>query len=734
MSRVPTVLQTAETDCGPACLTALLRWHGKRAKLVDLRTDMDPGRDGSSGVLMRHTGQRWGLPLQAQLVDPQELATRIQELPVPLVLHLARQHYVVVDRTREHYVEVMDPAVGRRRLSREELATQASGLVLLLGATDTTLTQDANTPRPVSATTANAGVLGALLKSVRHELTRAGVLSLFLAVGGLALPVTTAFIVDALVADSVDQHRWLAIGLALALTVGLLTWARDWTLTTLQRRMAGQLSTTVATTLFSRTLKFFDRRSVGDLFGRVESAHSIHALLSVTLLGAGLDALLTIGYLLALLFLAPTLAGVTTGIIIICLLVSGFVARRSAKLRREEILVTADSSTMLVDSIDGMNTLRAYGAETPLLERWQKLLNRRLHLTRSRARLNGLSVALLAAMAVATPLLILVLAASPASTITGALTTVTPGTALGLMALASATLAPVSSLAVQLVAAADLRPLLDRVQDLMLAEPERTTGHDPGELTGALRLRNVSFRHERHGRDTIRNVTADVPAGSTVCILGPTGCGKSTLAQLLAGLYEPTQGHIAFDAHNLHELDLAVLRDHIGVVFQDFWAAAGTIRDAVLMSRIGYSDEDIWRALLQAQLAEEIVALPMGLNTRLGSGGTGLSGGQRQRLELARALLGQPKVLILDEPTSALDGDTEQAIETTLRDLNITRIIVTHRLSIAAAADQLWIMRDGELVEHGSPTELASDGGWYCRLLASQRRSSYELIPDTPLR
>jgi len=733
MSRVPTVLQTAETDCGPACLTSLLRWQGKRVKLIDLRNDMDPGRDGSSGLLMRHTGQRWGLPMQAQLVEPDELAARIHELPLPFVLHLTRQHYVVVDRTREHHIEVMDPAVGRRRLTRDEVAEESSGLVLSLGGTDETASVDGDEPKLVSASSTSPGVLVTLLKSVRAELSQAGSLSLLLAVGGLALPVATALIVDALVADAVDQHRWLAIGLALALTVGLLTLARDWTLATLQRRMAGQLSTTVATTLFSRTLKFFDRRSVGDLFGRVESAHAIHALLSVTLLGAGLDALLTFGYLIALFVIAPTLAAVTTAIIFVCLFVSGLVAKRSASLRREEILVTADSSTMLVDSIDGMTTLRAYGAETPLLGQWQQLLDRRLQLTRSRTRLNAVSVALLAAMAVVTPLIILILAASPTLN-TNAITDITVGTALGLMALAAATLAPVSSLAVQLVAAADLRPLMDRVEDLMLAEPVRTQGADPGKLTGALRLNKVRFRHERHGRDVLRGISADVPAGSTVCILGPTGCGKTTLAQVIAGLHEPTEGQILFDGRALSELDLAALRAQIGVVFQDSWTPAGTIREAILMSRSSYTDDDIWRALFQAQLAEEILALPMGLNTRLGSGGTGLSGGQRQRLALARALLGQPKILVLDEPTSALDGDTEQVIETALRELNITRIIVTHRLSIAATADQLWVMRDGELVEHGTPAELASGDGWYAQLVTAQHASSsYELTPDTSL-
>lgn len=725
MSRVPTVLQTAETDCGPACLTAMLRAQGHRVTLTDLRADMDPGRDGSSGVVMRRTGQRWGLPLQAQLVDPQDLGQRIHEIPLPFVLHLTRQHYVVVDKIRRDHVEVMDPAVGRRRLSRPQIAEESSGMVLFLGSVDAN-DDDAPAPATVSDTRA-PGVLATVLRGVRGELARAGFLSLLLAVGGLALPITTALIVDALVADAVAQHRWLAIGMALALAIGLLTLARNWVLATLQRRMAGHLSTSVATTLFSRNLKFFDRRSVGDLFGRVESAHAIHALLSVALLGAGLDALLTIGYVIALVVIVPPLAAVTTGIILLCLVISGVVAKRSANLRREEILVTADSSTLLVDGIDGITTLRAYGAESSMLAKWQQLLDRRLDLTRCRARLNALSMALLAAMAVATPLIILVMASAPALAHSSAFGQITPGTALGLMALASATLAPVASLATQLVEAADLRPLLDRVQDLTLAAPERSGGNHPGELTGSITIDNVSFKHERYGREILRDFNAQVPAGSTVCILGPTGCGKTTLAQIMAGMHSPTAGRVLVDGNDVETLDPEAFRAQVGVVFQDSWTPAGTIREAILVSRTGFTDEDIWRALFHAQLAQDILALPMGLDTRLGSGGSGLSGGQRQRLALARALLGEPKILVLDEPTSALDGDTERAIEAALVELNITRIIVTHRLSIATAADQLWVMHNGELVEAGSPADLAASDGWYAQLLEAHSTSSQQL-------
>ncbi|MBK7821932.1 MAG: peptidase domain-containing ABC transporter [Tessaracoccus sp.] len=703
MPRVPVVLQTAETDCGPACLAALARAFGHRAALPQLRTQLDPGRDGTTALALRDAAGPWGVQLNALLATPDEVAERIGELPLPSVIHLSRQHYVVADKVRrDGSVRVMDPAVGRRTFGRDELREQASGLVLVAEPSEV------HDPPPVPPK--RPATLLQVLRTARGDLAGAGALSTLLALSGLGLPVMTALIVDGVVADSSGHGTWLAGGIALAFVVGLLSLARYLVLARLQQRLAGSLSTRVAGTLFSRHLRFFDRRSVGDLFGRVESAHAVHALLSVTLLGTVLDAVLTIGYLSALAVIAPTLAGIAVTGVGVSLLVTLAIARACASLRREEILVAAEASTTMVDSIAGIATLRAYGAEPHILAGWTALLDRRLALTRRRARLSALSLSLLSGVIVGTPLVVLVVASSSDG--------FTAGAALGLMALASATLAPVSSLAAQLVQAADLRPMLDRIEDLETADGDRRGGASPDQLRGGLSLRGVRFRYDRFSDDVLGPIDVDVRPGAKIGVLGPTGCGKSTLAHLLCGLYEPTAGTILLDGRELSGLDLASVRRQVGVVFQDNWLCSGTIREAVLAGRERYSDDDVWRALAQAQIAEELACLPLGLETRLSSGGQGLSGGQRQRLALARALLSNPAILILDEATSALDAHTERLIDAVLADLRITRVIITHRLGVVSDADELWMIdRRGRLVERGSPAELVARGGHYAALL-----------------
>lgn len=709
MPRVPVVLQTAETDCGPACLTAVLRGAGERASLAQLRNLTDPGRDGTSALTLRDTAALWGMQMHATMTSPEELSDRVEEIPLPAIVHLSRQHYVVADKilTRpggsRTEVRVMDPAVGRRRMGREEIRAQASGLLLVPGRVETPAEPPPDPPH-------RSTLLKELLGAVRADLVRAVLLSVLLAVGGLGLPVLTAVIVDGMIAADSPPHRWLYAGLGLALAMGLVSLARYLILAGLQHRLAASLSTRVATTLFTRELRFFDRRSVGDLFGRIESAHAVHALLSVTLLGAALDAVLTVGFLTALAVIAPPLAAVTALTVFLTLGVTLVLARRCAALRREEILVTADSSTLLVDSITGVSTLRAYGAEERVLGTWAGLLDRRLRLTLTSARLGAVSLSLLTGVTIATPLVVLILAST-----TGM---VTPGQALGLMAVASAALAPVTSLGTQLLQAADLRPLLDRLDDVETADAERRGQTDPGRLRGEFALEGLGFGYSRDSGEVLGPIDARIKAGAKIGVLGPTGCGKSTLAHLLCGLYTPTRGTVRIDGLDLRDLDLQRVREQIGVVFQDNWLGAGSIREAVLAAREGYSDEDVWRALVKAQVAEEVAALPLGLETRLGSGGQGLSGGQRQRLAIARALLSDPVILILDEATSALDARTEGLIDATLAQLRMTRVIITHRLGVVADADELWIIDDGGLVERGTPSELRASAEHYAALLS----------------
>ncbi|MDI5940280.1 ATP-binding cassette domain-containing protein, partial [Micromonospora sp. DH15] len=241
-------------------------------------------------------------------------------------------------------------------------------------------------------------------------------------------------------------------------------------------------------------------------------------------------------------------------------------------------------------------------------------------------------------------------------------------------------------------------------------------GRPAPALIGLVTLTGVGFRYDRRSPWALRGVTAVFRPGEKVAVVGGSGSGKSTLVGLLTGLYAPTEGQIRFDGVDLTTLELASVRRQIGVVLQETYVGAGTLREALTLSRPDASDAAIARAIRLAALHDDVAALPMGLQTRLGDGGAGLSGGQRQRVALARALLAEPALLILDEATSALDTVTEAAVEAGLRALPMTRVVIAHRLSTVADADLVLVLDGGRLVECGPPGVLLAAGGAFARL------------------
>lgn len=712
-ARIPVIHQTAASDCAPAALTMVARAHGVDVSLAQMRERLDPGRDGVSGLLLRDTVRELGLQCRALRVAPDEVAAAPRNLPTPFIAHWDQDHYVVVEGMVRGRVAVLDPAVGRRRLETAEFAEHAGGLVFLVAAT-----RPARRPLRTGGAVERAVVWG-LLRRFRKQLLAAALISAAMTLIGFGVPVATARITDTMIAGSFDGVLWLLMAALLAGCVGGLALVRAFVVAALQQRLARTLTHDVADTLFSRSFRFFERRTVGDLFMRVASADLIREMLGVVLVGAVLDALLTVGYLSVLAIVMPSLAVVTAAVLAVTMVATARLARRSTLLRREELLSGAEADTRMIGAIEGIATLRTNVAERFVLGQWAEHLERRLVLSARRSRVSGASEAVLATARVGGPVLFLAVAAGAGRT---------PGEALGLAALATAVMAPLSSLSTQLVLAADLRPMLERVTDVAHGPQQESGQLDPGRLRGQIELRNVSFGFDARSRRVFDGITATIPAGSKVGVVGPSGCGKSTLVSLLCGLHQPTQGSVRYDGRDLRELDIDSVRRQLGVVLQEPWLGTGTIRDGITFGRDGFDDTDLALAAAKAGVLDDILAMPRGFDTRL-SDGRGLSSGQRQRLALARALIGEPAVLILDEATSALDLSTESRVERELRALNMTRVVIAHRLSTVADADLLLVLADGGLAEIGTPAELATTGGVYARMLTDAHTMSQSPAP-----
>jgi ATP-binding cassette subfamily B protein len=260
--------------------------------------------------------------------------------------------------------------------------------------------------------------------------------------------------------------------------------------------------------------------------------------------------------------------------------------------------------------------------------------------------------------------------------------------------------------------------------NLMATEPDiadRPGARDVTGLRGEVRYEGVAFGYDK-ARPVLKGLDLVVRAGETVALVGPSGAGKTTICSLLPRFYEVQQGAITIDGIDIRDMTLTSLRRQIGIVQQDVFLFAGTIRENIAYGRLGASDEEVMEAARRARLDAVIARLPQGLDTPIGERGVKLSGGQKQRLAIARIFLKNPPILILDEATSALDTATEQAIQQSLAELaqGRTTLVIAHRLATIRNADRIVVVTEDGIVEQGTHGELLARDGVYRGLHAAQ--------------
>ena len=241
--------------------------------------------------------------------------------------------------------------------------------------------------------------------------------------------------------------------------------------------------------------------------------------------------------------------------------------------------------------------------------------------------------------------------------------------------------------------------------------------------TGDIEYQQINFSYPSSKHNALTGINLKIPAGSSLAVVGATGSGKTTLLQLLGRFYDPTGGQVLVDGHDVSTLDPTQLRQQIGIVSQDTLLFSATVADNIAFGQPDASQQDIEHAAKIAQAHEFIVQMAAGYQTRIGERGVGLSGGQRQRIAIARAILLNPKILLLDDSMSAVDSETEVMLQTAIKQAMIgrTTLLVAHRLSTSQTANKIIVLREGRIVEEGTHATLAASGGYYQHVLSMQQ-------------
>jgi len=705
--RIPYVQQMEAADCGAACLSMVLGYHGRHVPLKETREATGSGRGGVTARAIIDAGRRYELRGRGVRLEVDDL----KYLPPASILHWGFDHFVVYESSSRKGVRIVDPAVGRRLIPLQRFVEQFTGVALTFEPGE----RFEEGGRPASS----LGDYIARLKAFKGPLLRVVVISLLVQLFALALPLLTGVLVDRIVPHRDLDLLWvLTLGLAAIVVFQVLaSLIRSHLLLYLRSILDTQLSLGFMDHLVGLPYSFFLERPTGDLMIRYGSNRRVRETLTSGALSTLFDGTLVCLYLV-LLFVASAGMGllvVTLGAMQVVVFI--VTRKRYRELMAQDLEVQSRSQSHLVEMLAGMETLKAVGAEQRSVERWSHRFVDELNVALARGRLMAWVGAIRGGLAMVSPLAILVFGGY--LVVQGDLRL---GMMLALSALGVGFLRPLSGLVSTALDLQEVRSHIERIDDVMSTEPEQKRGEvvPAGKLKGAIHLERVSFRYRKDQAWVLQEISLDVEPGQRVALVGRSGAGKSTLARLIVGLYRPDSGRILYDGIDLAGLDLHTVREQIGVVTQGAHIFGTSIRGNISLSNPMISLDDVVLAAKRAAIHEEILAMPLGYDTLLVDGGASLSGGQRQRIALARALVHRPAILLLDEATSDLDTITERRIVENLAGLSCTRIVIAHRLSTVMDSDLVVLLAGGRLAEAGTHSELLARKGAYAELVAAQ--------------
>ena len=704
-------MQMEATECGAAALAIVLGYFGKYLPLEEVRFACGVTRDGSRMPSMLTAAQYFGLKADAREVTAEQAPAG----PVPAILAWEHGHFLVLEGARGNTVYLNDPALGRRRVTRDAFASSFSGVVLT-ARPDSTFRREGKPSRLLPK-------LATRLRGYEPALMTVLAVSLMLVVPGVLVPgLIRAFVDNILIRGFSNWLGPLIIGLlGVYLVTTALTWVQLEILRRVEMRLALVESAKFVWHVLRLPISFFNQRFTGDIAARIDANDRSARLLVGQFGGAILQAVSAIFFALMMVAYDPVLAAIAVvgmagnAVVLFVVRQRGQDAATHTQTEMGAVVATA------VIGLKTIETLKATAGENDFFARWAGRHARAIEAERTSDSVNvvvDVVPPLISALVTAA-----VLGVGVSRAIGG---DITIGTLIAFMSLLDRFLEPMRAV-IQISA---------RVQQMVadLARFDDVLHHplDPGRVepaapfqphrlvAGHLSLRNVTFGFEPLAPPFIQDFSLDVKPGGWVALVGGSGSGKSTIANLITGLVQPRSGTIAIDGRPLGDWHPADLAAALASVDQDLRLFEGTLRENICLWDDTVPHQRVVEAVTDAGLRDVVEALPHNYDATIEEGGRNLSGGQRQRIEIARALVRDPAVLILDEATSALDPITEAAIAGAIRRRGCTCVIVAHRLSTVRDCDEIIVMDRGQIIERGRHSDLVESGGPYARLIQEE--------------
>ena len=526
--------------------------------------------------------------------------------------------------------------------------------------------------------------------------------------------------VYSLVTGSVMKSKRLNLltGLAVFLVCAafanqMITVVRDLLMERINTKTSQAVEASVMMRILMLPVSFFRKYSSGELSSRAGSVNSLCTMIINSILSVGLSSLMSLLYVTQIFSYAPELVVPSLLIILATVFISVLSSLLQIRISREKMQLQAKESGMSYAMLNGVQKIRLSGSEKRAFARWGRIYAQSAALEYNPPTFLKLNQVIVTAISLIGNVLMYYLAIRSG---------VSNNDYYAFSAAYARVMGAFTALAGIAISIAAIPPVLEMAEPILSAEPEVAEGKDAlKEVTGSVEMSHISFRYDPDSPYVIEDLSLRIRAGEYVAIVGRTGCGKSTLVRLLLGFEKPEKGAIFFDRHDLNNIDPRTLRKQIGVVIQNGQLFQGDIFSNITISAPQLTLDQAWEAAEIAGIADDIRAMPMGMQTLISEGQGGVSGGQKQRLMIARAVAPKPRMLIFDEATSALDNKTQKQVSESLDKLKCTRIVIAHRLSTIRNCDRILVMDAGKIIEEGTYQELIDRNGAFADLVARQR-------------
>jgi len=714
--KLKVVRQQSEAECAAACLNMITNHYGKAFTLGQMKelTGLDTAPVTPDQII--RGAETLGFRAKGFSLTFADLKTA----KLPGIIGWQGYHYVVVFRVGEREVEIADPAAGLRRVKTEEFlrswtSATVAGVESVRGdagvfvGLETTLSFEKEGP-PKSSIGHFVNYILPHKKYYGEAILAAVVINLL----GMASPLFVQTIVDTVVVhkDAGLLNTMLAGMVLVAVLTTAMSVAQSLLLAHTTARLDMRMMSEFYRHVLSLPMDFFMKRNKGEILARFGENQKIRAILTGSTITVLMNSLMIVLYFLMMFAYSKTLATVVIVFIPVYIGIVTYFTPKIKAIAQEIFLSNSQAQSYLIESLNSIETLKATSNEYFARARWENSFVENVNRSFRQQKLSLMSNSLFRLATLGSTIAVLWLGATEVMS-----NTMTIGELMGFNMLMGLVTAPVMQMVDLWNQMQEVRIAVDRVGDVLNVKPEREAVSNPSlirtrlkDVEGRIVFNKVNFGYVNNDQKTyiMRDFDLVIEPGERIAFVGPAGCGKSTIAKMLLGFYQPISGQILIDGKDTAEMDLESLRRNVGVVLQDTFLFGGTIAENIALGDPEPDMQAVREAARKAHAEEFILQKPLGYQTPIGEKGVGLSGGQRQRVGIARALYRRPKIMLFDEATSALDNETEKLVIDDLKPnlKSRTSISIAHRLTTIVDCDQICYIRDGKVQEKGSHEQL----------------------------